>query len=136
MRTAPCLLLLALALSPRGAVQAAEADLLQTAPPVVVATRPQAGAIDVAPGASEIRVTFSKPMQDGSWSWVKAADATFPKMTGQPHFTADGRTCVLPVLLEPAKTYVIWLNHAAYQNFQDQAGHKALDYLLVFTTRR
>ena len=41
---------------------------LETAPPVVVKTIPAAGATDVEPGLTEIRVTYSKAMQDGSWS--------------------------------------------------------------------
>jgi hypothetical protein len=42
---------------------------LQSAPPVVVRTALVAGSTDVDPSLTEIRVTFSKPMQDGSWSW-------------------------------------------------------------------
>jgi RNA polymerase sigma-70 factor (ECF subfamily) len=135
MRTVACLVLLALGLVPAGPVGAADGDLLRSAPPVVVGTEPQAGRTDVAAGPTEIRVTFSKPMQDGSWSWVKGSDETFPRMTGQPHFDADGRTCVLPVSLEPGKTYALWLNHAPWQQFKDRDGHPALDYLLVFSTR-
>ena len=65
-------------------------------------------------------------MQDGSWSWVKAFDETFPKMTGKPHFTPDKRTCVLPGSLDPGKAYVIWLNHPPSQHFQNQNGHQPL----------
>src|SRR5687768_12050423 len=42
---------------------------LNSLPPVVVKTVPEAGAQNVAPGEVEIRVTFSKKMKDGSWSW-------------------------------------------------------------------
>ena len=37
-------------------------------PPVVVKTIPQSGDLEVDPGLTEIRVTFSKDMMDGSWS--------------------------------------------------------------------
>ncbi|HWC59753.1 MAG TPA: Ig-like domain-containing protein, partial [Verrucomicrobiae bacterium] len=40
--------------------------------PVVVKTIPEAGTKDVAPGVMEIKVTFSKEMSDGSWSWSTA----------------------------------------------------------------
>ncbi len=42
---------------------------LESAPPVVARTVPEAGAGDIDPGTKEIRVTFNRPMQDGSWSW-------------------------------------------------------------------
>jgi hypothetical protein len=135
MRAIAWPVLFVLSLYATGAARAVEPDLLQAAPPVVVATVPPPGAADVAAQTGEIRVTFSKPMQDGSWSWVKASDDSFPKLAGKPYFTADKRTCVLPVALDPGKAYAIWLNHAPHQNFQDAAGHKALDYLLVFATR-
>ena len=106
------------------------------APPVVVATQPQAGQSNVPPGPAEIRVTFSRPMKAASWSWVKISDASFPKTAGNAHFLEDRRTCVLPVTLEPGKSYAIWLNQPPYENFQAEDGTKALPYLLTFATRR
>ena len=44
-------------------------------PPVVVKTVPEAGATDVDPAITEIKVTFSKDMADKSWSWSTAAKA-------------------------------------------------------------
>jgi hypothetical protein len=41
-------------------------------PPVVVRTEPPSGARDVAPGVTDIHVTFSKEMADRSWSWSTA----------------------------------------------------------------
>ncbi len=74
-------------------------------------------------------------MRDGDWSWVEVSKESFPAMTGQPHFLADGQTCVLPVKLEAGKTYAIWVNSAPHQNFQDGDGRKAVPYLLVFSTK-
>ena len=108
---------------------------LTSTPPVVVRTEPRAGQTDVLPDTKEIRITFSRPMRDGSWSWVKLSDMSFPKTTGNPRFLDDNRTCVLPVSLEPGKTYAVWLNQPPYGNFRDQDGHKAVPYLLVFETR-
>jgi len=116
-------------------VASAEELTVANAPPVVVSTEPRAGQTDVAPGTNEIRVTFSRPMRDGSWSWVKLSDTSFPKTTGNPRFLDNQRTCVLPVSLQPGKTYAMWLNRPPYENFQDQDGHKAVPYLLVFETR-
>ena len=52
--------------------QDADNVTLAKQPPVVVETFPVSGARDVAPGETEIRVRFSKPMTDGSWSWSTA----------------------------------------------------------------
>jgi RNA polymerase sigma-70 factor (ECF subfamily) len=104
--------------------------------PVVVKAVPKAGDTKVdAAKVKEIRVTFSKDMADKSWSWTQISDETFPKTTGKIHYEKDRRTCVMPVKLEPGKTYVIWLNPAKFQGFRDTDGHAAMSYLLVFETK-
>ncbi len=105
-------------------------------PPVVIETVPESGATGVDPSLTEIRATFSKPMQDGRWAWTIWGEENFPEMTGQPHFLADGRTCVLPVKLKPGKLYAIWLNSDYHQDFKDREGHSAVPYLLIFETRK
>ena len=107
-----------------------------TLPPVVVKAAPQSGELKVDPNTTEIRVTFSKRMQDGSWSWSTVANDTNPEVTGKPRYLADGKTCVLPVQLEPDHTYGFWLNSAKFGNFKDRQGRSAVPYLLVFKTSR
>lgn len=107
---------------------------LDSAPPVVVKTVPVAGTKDVDPALTEIKVTYSKAMQDGSWSWSTWGEENFPETTGQPRYLSDGRTCVLPVKLQPAKFYAIWLNSDKFGNFRDTSGQSAVPYLLTFTT--
>jgi RNA polymerase sigma-70 factor (ECF subfamily) len=109
---------------------------LDNAPPVVVKTTPEAGATEVAPDLSEIRVTFSKKMLDKSWSWSTASKNTFPKVSGDIRYLEDGRTCVLPVKLEPGKTYATWINSGRFINFKDRERRPAVPYLLVFETKR
>jgi hypothetical protein len=105
--------------------------------PVVVKTEPQAGATDIdAAAVTELKVTFSKDMELGNFSWVKTGNETYPHTTGKPHFVDDKRTCVLPVKLEAGKAYVIWLNKEPYTSFMDPDGHKAVPYLLVFETKK
>jgi hypothetical protein len=104
-------------------------------PAVVVETFPASGAVDVAPGTTEIRVRFSKPMEDGSWSWATAWENSAPESVGDPHYLNDGRTCVLKVRLEPGKTYAWWLNSDKFKNFKDRAGRPAIPYLLTFQTQ-
>jgi len=107
---------------------------VETMPPVVVKTVPEAGDMKVDPSTAEIRVTFSKPMTDKSWSWSQISNDTFPANAGKPHYLKGGKTCVLPVKLEPGKTYVIWVNSQKFRGFKDKDGQPAVPYLLVFET--
>ena len=103
--------------------------------PVVVETVPEAGSKDVSPGTVKIRVTFSKPMADQSWSWATVWNDSTPEIVGTARYEADQETCVLKVKLEPNKTYGFWLNSQEFHNFQDQQGHPAIPYLFVFKTK-
>ena len=107
-----------------------------SAPPVVVKTVPEAGALDVDPKLTEIKVTFSKDMKDGNWAFAQTSPNTFPKTIGKPRYLEDQRTCVLTVQLEPGKGYLIWLNRPPYDSFMDQEGRKAVSYLLTFETAK
>ena len=109
---------------------------MKTAPAVVVKSIPQAGALNVDPATTEIRVTYSKDMQDKSWSWSTWGEENYPKTTGKPHYMPDKRTCVMPVKLEPGKFYAIWLNSQNFGNFRDADGRSAVPYLLVFQTKK
>jgi len=109
--------------------------LVRTLPPVVVETVPVSGDTAVDPSTSEIRVTFSKEMTDGSWAWTTASDDTNPEITGTPRYLGDKRTCVLPVKLEGGRTYAFWLNSNRFKAFKDAEGRPAVPYLLIFETR-
>jgi serine/threonine protein kinase len=113
-----------------------ENQFLIEQPPVVVETFPVSGARDVVPGDVEIRVRFSKPMTDGSWSWSTAWENSAPELIGQPHYAADSRTCAVKAKLAPGQTYAFWLNSEKFQNFTDQAGRPAVPYLLIFQTKQ
>lgn len=126
------LLTLAVAVSLAGADDIS----VESAPPVIVKTLPQAGASDVEAKTTEIQVTFSKDMMDQSWSWSQLSDETFPKITGKPKYLKNKRTCVVSVKLEPGKTYAIWLNSEKFDNFKDAEGRPAVPYLLVFKTAK
>ena len=110
--------------------------IFQQQPPVVVETYPVSGARDVAPGKTEVRVRFSKPMSNGSWSWVTAWENSPPKSLNAPHYLDDQKTCAMTVRLEPGKTYAWWLNSDQFQNFKDQAGEPAVPYLMIFKTEQ
>jgi hypothetical protein len=115
---------------------AADAPSVASLPPVVVATTPRSGDLAVDAGLKEIRVTFSKDMMtEDMWSWVQVSEITFPKVTAKSHYLDDKRTCVLPVKLEPGKTYAIWINSPAHDAFRDKGGQPAVPYLLAFQTK-
>jgi Bacterial Ig-like domain len=119
-----------------GGTARADDVTLESVPPAVVKTVPEAGVGDVDPKLTEIKVTFSKEMQDGTWSWSALSEESFPKVDGKPKYLADKRTCVLPVKLEPGKTYAIWINSEKFGNFKDANGRSAVPYLLVFKTKK
>jgi RNA polymerase sigma-70 factor (ECF subfamily) len=115
---------------------AAAQDLtVETAPPVVVKTVPQAGTTDVDPALKEIEVVFSKDMLDKSWSVVQNTEATFPKVDGELRYKDDRRTFVMPVKLEPGRNYALSINAARFGNFKDTDKRSAVPYLLVFRTK-
>lgn len=108
---------------------------VETAPPVVVETVPRAGAVDVDPSLSEVRVTFSKNMMTNQmWSVVKVSDDTFPELADVVHYV-DARTFVIPVALEPDRTYALWLNYKQNDAFRDVNGSPSIPYFLVFQTK-
>ncbi len=113
---------------------AAAQPSLEGAPPVVIRTDPTAGSTNVPSHLAEITVSFSKPMQDGSWSWSTWGEENFPELNGTPRYLADGRTCVLPVKLKPGKFYALWLNSEKFKNFKDVHHIPAVPYLLTFHT--
>jgi hypothetical protein len=109
---------------------------VKSLPPSVVKTVPESGDKNVdAATTTQIKVTFSKEMMDGSWSWSQISDDSFPQMVGKPKYLDDKKTCVVDVKLEPKKTYVIWLNSQKFKNFKDADGNSAVPYLLVFQSK-
>jgi len=109
---------------------------LEMARPVVIKCVPESGSADVDPGLTEIRVTFSKEMRPGAWSWAMINKESYPGTPDSPpKYVDDKRTCVLPVKIQPGKTYAVWINSETLQNFKDTKGMVAVPYLLVFKTR-
>ena len=126
---------LSLLLSSALSIAVAEEVTLNSARPVVIKSVPEAGSASVDPSTTEIRVTFSKEMQPGAWSWGMMDKETYPGTSEAPKYLDDKRTCVLPVKLQPGKTYAVWINSEKLHNFKDTKGQIAVPYLLVFKTR-
>jgi hypothetical protein len=74
-------------------------------------------------------------MTDKSWSWTQGNIYSFPESAGPIRYLPDRRTCVMPVKLEPGKTYVIGINGGRFNNFKDADGKPSLPTTLAFRTR-
>lgn len=104
-------------------------------PAVVVKTVPTSGDVAVDPGLREIKITFSKEMRDGTWSFTTpGGKERFPEVVGEPRYDETKRTCTLSVKLEPGEEYVVGINWGRFQNFKDQLGQPAIGSLVVFKT--
>jgi len=117
------------------AMPSGRAQDIDSMPPVVVRTFPEAGSTNVAPGNAEIQVVFSKEMTENSWSSVSVWKDSTPVITGKPAYNADHKTWTMKVKLEPGKAYGYWLNTQRFINFKDIQGHSAVPYLLVFKAK-
>jgi serine/threonine protein kinase len=116
--------------------EATDRTSIPDAPPVVIHTVPEAGTTDVDPTLAEIRVTFSEDMMTNHmWAFCQISKESFPESAGQVHYI-DKRTCVMPVKLEPGRTYVIWLNREPFNSFRDTGNNPAVPYFLIFKTRK
>jgi hypothetical protein len=101
--------------------------------PQIVAISPANGAKDVDPATTELRVTFNVPMA-GGFSWT-GSGPNHPEVTGRPFWTADGKTCVLPVKLKPNWDYMLGLNSPSHKNFQSESGIPLEPVRYRFSTR-
>ena len=115
---------------------ATESERKNLEKPKIVEMNPQNGARDVDPDLKELRVTFNVPMGSG-FSWT-GGPPLFPDMPdgAKPYWTNDKKTCVLPVELEPARTYRIGLNSPSHNNFQSDAGVPLDPVIYTFTTAK
>jgi beta-lactamase regulating signal transducer with metallopeptidase domain len=94
----------------------------ESGPPQIVKLTPENGATEVDPSLTELEVTFDRPMA-GGFSWAGGGER-FPTIPeGQkPSWSADRKTCTLPVVLEPNKQYQLGLNSRSFKNFASAEG--------------
>jgi hypothetical protein len=114
------------------ATAAAPITSVADAPPAIISTTPQAGATGVDPSLTEIRVTFSKPVESAKFETLGTVDrARFPTTTAAASAASDDpRIWVLPVKLEAGKTYVLPVFNAT-----DADKRRSFPYILVFETK-
>jgi hypothetical protein len=103
--------------------------------PTIVKSNPEIGATDVDPRLGLISVTFDVQMDPGGFSWT-GGGPSFPTIPdGQkPRWSRDGKTCTLPVQLEPGKSYELGLNSVSHKNFASKWGVPLEPVRFEFTT--
>lgn len=84
--------------------------------PRIVSVLPEVGSDGVDPNLNEIRLTFNHDMEMTEDPWPETAP-NFPKVVGKPRWI-DNRNCVLPVKLEPGKSYYMSFNSLSFKNLQ------------------
>ncbi len=113
---APCT---ALYFCTEGATKAVESRVRV---PQITKMIPANGATGVDPATKVLRVTFHVPMGEGM-SWTGGGD-NFPQSPEgkKAQWSADGKTCILPVSLMPEHEYQLGINSRSHINFQSKWG--------------
>jgi hypothetical protein len=112
-----------------------EQNALALKRPKVVSMIPANGAKDIDPGLTGIRVTFDRPMQDGSWSLVGGGPHC-PETTGRPNYDSKRTTWTVPVKLKPEWRYEFHLNRGQYDSFRSVDGVPLDSVHVTFTTAK
>lgn len=90
--------------------------------PAVVRMSPANGASGVSTAMTQLEIEFNMPMGGGFSFTTRGHKDRFPEGTGKPRWSADGKTCIMPVRLEPNRSYIIGINSRSRQNFRSAAG--------------
>jgi len=121
-----------------GGGQAPNLQALARIPPAVVAVDPPPNALDVDPQRRTISVTFDRPMRtERAWSWlILGPHGLYPgtREGAEPQFDETGRTCTLPVSLQPETVYAVGINSYRHTGFKDLDGIPALNFGWAFAT--
>lgn len=103
--------------------------------PYVVTTTP-AMLATIAPGPFTLSVTFDRPMQPGSFSFVRSDRGAYPACDGAPQQSADGRSFAMTCTAVAGQAYSVGFNSARDRNFKSVAGVAAEPSLLSFDAKR
>lgn len=93
--------------------------------PMIVELTPKNGDQEVDPNLKELRITFNVPMGGGfSWTGGGPEFPTIPEGK-RPSWTADKKTCVLPVQLQPGSYYRLGLNSPSHKNSRAPVAYRS-----------
>jgi RNA polymerase sigma factor (sigma-70 family) len=110
-----------------------EREAIPDGAPRVVRATPDDGDVDIDPATRELRVTFDRDMDQGGMS-VVGGGSTFPgDPSARPHWS-DARTIVIPLRLEPGRSYQLSINSSRFRNFRDAQGESVTPYPIHFKT--
>jgi len=102
--------------------------------PEVVEISPANGAENVPTSTAELKVTFNMPMGEGM-SWTGGGESFPGRPDGEKaKWSKDGRTCTLPVSLEPDHDYKLGVNSLGHNNFQSKWGVPLKPMIYTFQT--
>jgi hypothetical protein len=101
-------------------------------PPQVVSMDPTNGATGVSPSLDKLVVVFDRPM-GGGFSWTGGGEQ-MPEGAGSPYWSADKKTCTLPVRLKPNWSYRLGLNSPSHRNFRSEEGLPLERVVWTFST--
>ncbi len=101
--------------------------------PKVIRAVPDHADGGVDPGLTELRVEFDQDMNQRGMS-VCGGGPGFP-VSGRPRWL-DARTIVMPIALEPGKSYSLSINCESANNFRSTAGVPAEIYPIQFACAR
>lgn len=108
----------------------------QAAEVTVVSTFPQAGASDVDPSITAVKIRFSGPVRTDGWSLVSTGFGEELPTSDQPSFSEGNVLCTVPVKLKPNTKYAVSINSERFNSFRNAKNPDvpAKPYLLTFTT--
>lgn len=102
--------------------------------PRVLKTEPANGAKGMEAGTFDLKIVFSEPMQKGKASIMTPPAGPRLKTIGAPRWD-NATTFVVPLLLDPAKTYRIGINTGEQKRFVSAGdGTPAVRFELTFST--
>ncbi len=103
--------------------------------PKIVSIAPADGAEGVDPGLRVLRITFDRPMKDGSWGVMQRGGNT-PKIMGDVSYDETRTVFTIPVQLAPDTEYTMGLNSENALAFQDEEGNPLMPTTFRFRTGR
>jgi hypothetical protein len=112
-----------------------EAREMAARAPKIVSISPKDGAQGVDPGLRFIRITFDRPMKDGSWG-VMRRGGNMPQITGRVFYDESRTVFTIPVHLAPETEYTVGLNSENALAFQDEEGNPLVPATFRFQTGR
>ena len=108
-------------------------------PAYVVKCEPELGAAEADFRLQQIKVTFSRPVAPGDFSWtILRGSGEYPgtRQGPPPQLSADRLTATLDVRLSPNTVYAIGVNDVYYYGYKDTKGRPVLPFGLCFKTAK